>query len=92
MTSGPKRSLRPLRAALDVLTCRNDFAHHRALAGLGYIMAYKASIEIKTGIGLCSIVMVTSGGFGLQRWRAKRLAAGMKHPTEDPDDETPAHS
>ena len=29
MTSGPKRSLRPLRAALDVLTGRNDFAHHR---------------------------------------------------------------
>lgn len=63
-----------------------------ALAGLGYIMAYKASIEIKTGISLASIVIVTSGGLGLQRWRAKRPASGVKPPTEDQDDENLTHS
>jgi len=63
-----------------------------ALAGLGYLMAYKASIEIKTGISLGSIIIVTSGGLGLQRWRAKRLASGVKPPTEDQDDGDLAHS
>lgn len=62
-----------------------------ALAGLGYIMAYRASIEIKTGIGLGSIIMVTSGGLGLRHLRAKRLASGIKPPTEDQDDENLAH-
>jgi hypothetical protein len=63
-----------------------------ALVGLGYILAYNAPIETKTSISLGSVVMVTIGGFGLRRWRAKRLASAVKPPTGDQDDENSAHS
>jgi hypothetical protein len=62
------------------------------LVGLTYILVYKAPFEIKTGISLGSVVMVTVGGLGLQRRRARQLALSIKPPTVDGDDEDSAHS
>jgi hypothetical protein len=63
-----------------------------AMAGLGYIVSYKASIEIKTVVVLCSIITVTTGSLGLRRRRAKRLTSGIKPAPEDQGDEDRAHS
>jgi hypothetical protein len=62
------------------------------LAGLGYVLAYNAPIAAKTGISLGSVVVVTVGGFGLRRWRVKRLASAVNPSTGDRDDENSAHS
>jgi hypothetical protein len=64
-----------------------------ALAGLGYILAYNAPITTKTGISLGSVVVVTIGGYGLRRWRARKLASAVKPSTGgDKDDEKSADS
>jgi hypothetical protein len=63
-----------------------------ALVGLGYILAYNAPIAARAGISLGSVIMVTVGGFGLRRWRAKRLASAVDPSTGDLDDENSAHS
>jgi hypothetical protein len=63
-----------------------------ALIGLGYIISYHAPIGVRAGIGLGSIIMVTTGGIGLRHRRAKRLVPKIMPPTEDHDDENLAHS
>ena len=63
-----------------------------ALVGLGYILTYNAPIETKASISLGSVVMVTIGGFGLRRLRAKRVASAVKPSTGDQDGENSSHS